>query len=593
MTHFAAPPSSTTPHSFGKRWLPILLILVSLGIMFGPIWMHYLDYGSDPYRFSNDIRSYGPPAFRLFDPELFVNNYDIEYVDRLSPIGYRTVYDVLFNWFDPTNTTKVLSVVLFFVGLFTIGLASFSLAGWSGAWVSMALVLSSGPHIIGVPRDYAIPILAGALAAVLYGRVTWLAVMILLGAAFYPPVGVLSAFMLIFWLFVWPKTDRGEALEWSFKQRAIFLVATGMLFLAIESRQLFYLPTYGPMMTEEYCQEYPEIGPQGRYEKDSICLPMPPLSQSVMAYSNWALSDQRRGEAWIYSLRVLAKWKLADMGIARDNLLVGGLLIFVLAGVGLHLVHDTVGRRLLLILAAGLFGYIVAIPIKPTFYFPMRYLEKTIPLFLLIALPASAAGLGTIIGSRLNIAWLRPSLFRPAFVILVGCFCLIFLGGQGKQYAGIDKDLTPAKPLMEYLRSLPKDIMIAGWPKGITENIPFVAHRGVLLSIEMHMVLHKNYVDEMRKRTYAVIDAYFATTTAPLIQLREQFGVTHLLLEPTLLEKGKLRHFAPFLEYANKKRSEGRSQGFEILRQIPHAQVFAMKDNILLDLRRLKVNPVQ
>ncbi|MBF0109599.1 MAG: hypothetical protein HQL76_10525 [Magnetococcales bacterium] len=571
---------------------PLLLLVGALVVMFGPIWSHYLELGLDPYRFNGDARSYVVPALRFIDPELFPNSPDLDYIKWLSPIGYQAIYALSSHWMEPLLFSKMLGVGLFFLGLMAVGLASYRLSGWAGVWVSMALMLSSGPELSGMPRNFSIPLLALAVAALLYGRVILVAAVVLVAAMFYPPVAVLGGCMLFLWLIVWPASDRGDARTWSFKSRVLFLAATAFLCLVLEGKQWFGSEGYGPLLTAKYCDAYPESGPQGRLEVVSVCQPPPPLVETLANLSLATLTDLHRGDPWFYDLRVMAKWKLASLGISRDRFLVGMFLLVMLAGYGLNLVRDPTGRRLLILLAAGGVGYVFSQPFAPQFYYPLRYLEKTVSLFLLIALPATVAALAVWFGNRWNGSWLRRPFVRSTAVLLVGGACLLTLGGRGGQYGGIDKDLTGAAPLMNYLRTLPKDALIAGWPKGITESIPLLAHRSVLVNQETHWPFHKEFTDEMRARTYALMEAYLATTPEPLIALRERYGVMYLVVEPRILDKGKLKYFSPFIEFANQKKREGQSRGFEVIRQIPHAQTFSMKDVVVLDLRLLQGAPI-
>jgi hypothetical protein len=49
----------------------------------------------------------------------------------------------------------------------------------------------------------------------------------------------------------------------------------------------------------------------------------------------------------------------------------------------------------------------------------------------------------------------------------------------------------------------------------------------------------------MRRRMTALIDAYFASTSAPLLRLRDEFGVTHLVVDRRLYYRPP-RYFQPF-----------------------------------------------
>ncbi|MBF0140410.1 MAG: hypothetical protein HQL74_09030 [Magnetococcales bacterium] len=575
------------PHH--RSWLPLVLIVASFVLMFGPSWGLYLELGSDPYRFDGDIRTFVPSLYRLTDPSLFPGSDAVDYFANITPIGYLALFAMLNPWFDPMVSTKVVGAILYWLGVGILGAASARLSGWAGAWVSMALAFSVGPNISGLPHDFSWPILCGATAALLHGRVHWLAATALLGAAFYFTSGVIIGIVLFLWLFIWPKSDRGDAKEWSWNRRVVFLLITGLLFVAVSSKQIIGSRQYGPILTADYCQSYPEIGPKGRLGHSSVCVPLDPLLNTLKDLSLYTLTNAHVGEPFSYTLRISAKWALNKLGIHRDTLLISLLWVFILAGISLSLIREAAGRRLLIVLAAGLTCYYLARPYAPMLYLPDRYLEKTFPIFLLIAFPASFAGLFKLAQTRWHVTLLRHSLARPLFVVFVGCATLLLLGGRGNTVGGFSHNLNQFIPLMDYLRTLPKDVIIAGWPKGKLESIPLLAKRTILLSLETHVPYHKAYVDALRPKTYALIDAYFATTTQPLIDLRDRYAVTHLLVEIDRFSGNHFYHISPFAEYAKQKKQAGESQGFEILRQIPHAETFSMPGISVLDLRKLKV----
>ncbi|MBF0296023.1 MAG: hypothetical protein HQL96_12605 [Magnetococcales bacterium] len=579
-----------TPRSQAwKNLLPLLLVCVSLGAMFGPTWVTYLERAADPFRFSDDVRSYLLPAWRFVDPELFPGAADVDYIQWLSPLGYQGIYALGAHWLDPVTFGKLLGGVMFLAGMAVIGLAAGLMSGWAGAWFAMALMLSSwGPELSGMPRNLSIPLLALAVVALLRGRVYLLAAMVLIAALFYPPVAVMISGMLFLWLMVWPARDRGEAREWSFKKRVLLLVVTALLTFLLEGKQWFGARNYGPILTAAYCDAYPEIGPEGRLGNVNVCQPSDTFLSILTDTTQWTLTDGRRGEPWLYAPRVLGKWTLAKAGIDRDALLVNLLLLLLLAGYLAHLARDTLGRRLLILPMVGVLGFLAAQPFAPQFYYPLRYLEKTIPIFLMVGLPAAVSALASLPARwRAGPAWGHPWV-RPGGVLIVACVVLLVLGGRGKSKGGIDKDHRFAAPLMHHLHSLPKDVVIAGWPRGIVASVPLLAQRSVFVNEETHWPLHKHFTDTMRTRALALIEGYLATTPGPLIALRERFGVTHMIVDRNLFAKGSFGLFAPFQAFADKKKKEAEGQGYEILRQIPHAQTFALANLVVLDMRRLQ-----
>ncbi|MBF0357219.1 MAG: hypothetical protein HQL70_01355 [Magnetococcales bacterium] len=571
-------------------WKCLFILFLSLGFLYGPVWQGYIESLYDPYIFSSDLRSFGVPLLRIIDAELFPNDYIVDYIEKTTPIGFYLIYKFAGLFSDPYSNFNTVGIILFFIGLVAIGMASYRLSGWSGAWVTIALLLSRGPDLSGLTRTFIFPVIALSLAAMLFRRLKAVAFICLLGVSVYPPSGFIVSIILFLWLMVWPQNLRGEAEGWSFKRRAVFLAVTALLFVAVEAKHLMENSAHGPLLTTEYCDEYEEMGPNGRMGENSPCIPIQPLSLTIKNISLETLTDLRWGEEWNYALRTSGKWWLKDRGINRDYVVVVLLLGFVFVGYLLALAKNPGGQILLIIFAAGCLGYIVSIPLVPRLYLPVRYLSATLPPFLLVALPAVTYSMVGFLGSRFNISLFTKRYSRQFFVLFVGVCALLVLGGKGKVKIGIDKDLMEYEPIIEYVQTLPKDVMIAAWPKSIVESLPFLARRSIFISNEYAFPVLKKISDITGERTYKFIDAYFSTDLDAIKSLRDSYGVTHIVIDKRHFEDGKLRYFAPFLEYAKKKRLAGKEAGYELIRLIPKLKIFAFNDLIILDLKCLEPN---
>jgi hypothetical protein len=145
---------------------------------------------------------------------------------------------------------------------------------------------------------------------------------------------------------------------------------------------------------------------------------------------------------------------------------------------------------------------------------------------------------------------------------------------------------------MAFLRGLPPDVLIAGWPVGpMVQSIPYMIGRPMLLTYETHQTFHEEYTLAMRDRFFALNDAYFARDVKPLVRLRDEFGVTHLLLLRDYYRK-RPWYFEPFVPWIKKRFAELDRQTPEPLRQIPRAGVYDDEEGwVLLDLRKLDERP--
>jgi hypothetical protein len=204
----------------------------------------------------------------------------------------------------------------------------------------------------------------------------------------------------------------------------------------------------------------------------------------------------------------------------------------------------------------------------------------SVPILLVLLIPAAGAAIGARLSGR------RFAAFgEAAGVIVMAAIVLLPFGGRGSTDAGLNTDAESQRPLYDFLRGLPKDVLIAGWPTDV-DNVPYVSRRQVFISYELHQVLHQGYADEMRRRMRALIDAYFATDQSALVRLRDEFGVTHLIFQQSRLEEPPT-YFRPFSVWARKAFNDGTGVGFEIPRQVEAATVFSDGPFVVLDLRRL------
>jgi hypothetical protein len=237
------------------------------------------------------------------------------------------------------------------------------------------------------------------------------------------------------------------------------------------------------------------------------------------------------------------------------------------------------------LILAVFIGYEAAIIFQPYFYFPNRYIRHPAPVLTIIMFPAAAAALPEMMGRFARQRWLKS-----ASVLALSFLALAFMGGRGTRNAGLDICIDGNTKIYEFIGSLPPDALIAGRPSGVMDSVPYLSKRRAFVTFETHQAFHKGYVEEMRKRTRVLIDAYFATNTEPLIRLRDEFGVTHLIVDKRVYhdELSRRWYFKPFDEWAKRAHATGLTEGFEIQRQFTVAGVFSEGPYIVLELSRFK-----
>jgi hypothetical protein len=501
-------------------------------------------------------------------------------------VGFHALYALGGRLGSVERVSTWLPYVLLLVSAGAVAAAACRFAGLIGAFSAFTLCVGSDFYLAqmsgGLPRGFGFPILAGALAGLCYGQPRVLALAVWLGAGFYPVSAVPVALALAGLLLLVPAHDRGEARSWSLRQRILFLGLTAMVTLIILLPPVVGCRRYGPMLSEADSADFPEAGFGGRYGGNAM---------KQGDFTEFFEENERvlvrvlpgAGEPWVPHARA---WLLDDASgerLERSRSMVVGI-----AALGWLLLafRRSGARRALLILAAGAVGYYLAGLFRPWLYFQDRYVQYVLPPFLALMLGAGAAGFVEASGRLTATRWPR--------LLVVGGVCattLLLFAGRGSPRGGLSLYLDPDAAVYRFLRQLPADALVAGWPGDPINNVPCVARRAAFVTFETHQAYHPAYVLEMRRRMVALIDAYFATTLEPLTRLRNEFGVTHLIIDLAHLDAPAPRYFAPFnaaIEAAVERRG-GRE--LEVVRHLDSAGVFKEKNIAVIDLSRVSTDP--
>ncbi len=337
------------------------------------------------------------------------------------------------------------------------------------------------------------------------------------------------------------------------------------------------LVPYGERLGPGDVAEYPESGIGGRYgHRDQVVF----LSLLPALADAFGLTLQSQQRAWIPSLRSEV-YGGRRFGTPDQVSFVFVVALFgAVIGVGWFRAacYDPAARRLLCLLFAGCIGTVSATVFAPYVFQSERYLIYSVPVFTVIALPAATKAL---------FALHERALVRCTAVLLMTAACLLLLGGRGGGDAGLNINLTRNRAIYEYISLLPEDVVLAGWPTGVIENLPYLCRRKVLITREIHNTLHKGYVNEMRRLISALIDAYFAADSSPLLRLRDEFGVTHLLVDLSNFGSRPPSYFAPFDQWTYSAHRRAVAEGCFTVDLATKAPLFRKGSLVLISLSGL------
>ncbi len=566
-------------------WGPWLLIAVGLARLHAATWSAQWDRSMDPLAFNDDVTQQVFPFFRFQDPELFTDDFHAQYYMACFPVGFRVLYMASGYLGDPVTLSKVLPHLLCLVTVVAAVVAAARLGGKWSAFVTGSLILGCQVYMGrmggGLPRSFAFPLLAVGFATLAAGRMRWLAVLVPLASAFYPMASIPLGLSLAGVCLLLRDVDRGNVAGWSQARRIRLVALSAFATVLVVATPAVGSGQYGEAITVEMADEYPEIGPSGRYGSDHRApfagfFEAAPrvLKDAVTMSGKPVLEDARE---WLDEDQVGER--LSARRVALHDLLV----VLTLMGTGFLVRRTANGRRVLLLLAGALAGHLVSRFVFPYFYLPFRYVVYPVTLGAAVILPAAIAEFRHIF----------PAQFRPPYAAVSALVLVGVLGGAGDEEAGLNARLGDKHPVLDAVARLPKDALIAGWPNGPIDNVPYVARRKVLVSYELHQAFHVDHVLEMRQRMRALIDAYFATDLKPLIRLRDEFGVTHLLVRLAHYRKRRPHYFEPFSLEVHRAFKAVSRENSEVLRQIPVAGVFRGGGHVLVNLDRLKPIPTR
>jgi len=544
-----------------------------------------LEHTLEPYRLNGDAQQQIYPFYRYIEPNAFGSDYIAEYYLASYPLGYKSLYLVgVWLGVDPAALSRSLPHLLWLCSVIALGAAARALGGKLGAFVAMALALGSNLYLSriqgGLPRSFGFPIIALALAGLAYARVGLCIAAVWLGALFYPVAGLLSGLSLG-GLLLLPERTGCSVSGYSWRRRSLTLGGTALVAVALLLPSAIGTSRYGRAVRPHDVPEYPEAGPGGRYSSESRA-PFAGFFESLPGPAQAALLGG--DEAWSPAAR---KWLLGGekarerQSSERYRYTLLGIFAIALAGAVGLLVREPAARRVALLGVAAAVGHTVARWVVPYAYLPERYVAYAVPLLATLLVSTAAAG---FFGARFAEGWRRW--VKWAAVAGAGAALLVLLAGRVSGNVGLTVNLRKDKKLYSAIAKLPPSTLVAGWPRGIMNAIAYGSRRPTLLSHEVHQAFHAGYIEEMRRRMYALIDAYFATSPEPILRLEREFGVTHLLIQRSHYGRTPPAYFKPFGVAAVAAHAAGRKR-YLLPKLAASAAVFSRGDYMLLDLSKI------
>lgn len=530
----------------------------------------------NPYSFSGDALQHIAPFWHIREPAELSRDYILNYYyQAILPVGYKVVYFLVTEFLTPPVACKLVAVLLSFLFIGCTVASTRYIAGTPAAFVSLVLatgaVIKNSYFIGGLQRGFGIALAAFMINALLRGNFRTMCVVTLLSFSLYPAGGILCMVALVLFSIL-PSSYGGDTGATRTCQRVLVLGCLSICIIAVVAPQLVGGSRYGERLSLENEQEFAEWGPAGRYTQGDRGVPIP-LWSSIYSESVRTLVVDRPPTSED-SEGALVTPKTGALIVLASIVLCCGL-VWWLDGFALSLS----ALRLTIFAGASVGSYLLATGLFPLLYIPSRYVILAVPCLIPIIVPSMI----NHCASRALHA--RGALIKRLATVLIGCIVCVALGWHSLQVRPLST-VDGYRDLFRFMERLPRDVVIAGWPRGVLSTIPFFTGRSVLIYEEGHQIFHRDFLLEMRRRMDATVAVFGAIDATPLQQLRQDFKVTHLLITRTQLQKTP-RYFAPFGDQIARLRESRRGQTLYLEQILERCVVFKAHNLLLLDLSRL------
>jgi len=417
---------------------------------------------------------------------------------------------------------KVLPWLLALVALYYLFRIGELLSGIGAGFISCLLFLHCHYFkAVGVPADFAFPLLTSFVYFELSGRRRPMLAVLVIAGLFYGPALISCMALLAPWLIV--RKEGGFALRWKGRQLAEFGVVLAFLFLL--GLPALIQPAGGTKFIS-YEEALDELAPMdsGNIPEVDEGLYAEWLRKFLQVY--WTghftlaafqplqvtgLSPLVRGEAW-------AKRIVPALG------LLGFLLLLFILPAG----HARPPPIVVHLLGSSAFLYLVALILAFLLFWPDRYVRYTVTL-------ASLLYVGVV--TDRGFACLGPAVRRVAPVGAAVVYLAVFGTGL-RTTIGPNEDYRPAAALLHFLAETPPDSRVAG-PLQLMDAVELVSDRETFIFCQIAdgmMIFGGEMSDEVEARTEAWFRAYYALSGEVILEFMQDHDVDLFVVDRQLFE---------------------------------------------------------
>jgi len=473
--------------------------------------------------FNDDARQQIAPF--LFEDHIANNDYIIKYHKEVfMPIGMRLIYENLINRKHIKVFSKIIPYLLYCFFLYGVYLCSSYHSTKLIGYCSTILTLLYPPILAnmqgGLPRSFAPVFLIFGLFFLIRSNYFVVGIITIGTTLFYPIAGLICGGSLFFSI-LFDSYQKKKALD---GKNIIFISLIALISFLLLIPSLYKGSKYGQRISEKRIIEFPEAGRDGRYNffstppypnvaKASLIVCDQMINQICSITPKFSLRAHFK-KSWI-KIKTFIKW----------------LIFLSFPAIFFHQIFLKKNYRyirMFIFSFTAIFLYQTALIFEPYLYFPSRYLSYTIPIIFIIIVPNFTLDMMKIftVSNSFIINEKLISIYTISIIIFI--FNVIGKENQSQLAGVIQVDMD--KPIFSEIKEIPRNSLLAGWPNGLIDNIPYLCIRRAYLHYETHQAFHSDYVIEMRKRFSLFLNAYFGDNINNIKKLRDEGNVTHMII---------------------------------------------------------------
>jgi len=463
------------------------------------------------YVAQDDARQFVFWMQRFIEPGLLPNDLIAEYYQSITPPGFATLYWGMAKiGIAPLILSKILPMILGIITtvyVFGVTMQIFPIpaAGFIATLLLNQSIWLRNDLSSATPKAFVYPLFAAFLYYLLRGSLISSLVAIALQSLFFPPVAMISAFVLLLRLVNW----EGGLLQLS-RQRKDYLfsisglVISGLCMLpyAISSGK------FGPLFTIDQAKSMPEFMAGARV---SFFYKNNPLQF-------WLIGPETGIFPYVGPVQIFL-----------------GMFLPILLRYSKYFPLSSAVKSNLKILNQVTLGsfimFFLAHLLMFKLYGPSRYTQHTLRIVLAIA---SAIFLILLLDAMFH--WIKDKVnTQKIYLLPLGFSLLIFLGlvfypSFLKKFPRPSYIVGAAPSLYQFLQQQPKDSLTASLSLE-ANNLPTFAKRPILIAREYALPFHTKYYHQIRQRTSDLIIAQYSPDINQLQQFIQKYGVDFWLLD--------------------------------------------------------------